>query len=94
MFSLFLPQVEMVFLGTSNLLAASLSVMPYSMYDRMSHFSFKVFVSSLRLKDIFVSTTLRTTSRLFFSFTVKFLVLIQIRFLKAVVKYLKNTILR
>ena len=69
----FLTQVEMVFLGTPNLSAASLSIMPFSMCDRMSHFSFKVFVSSLRLEDIFVSTTLRTTNRLFFHLRSKFL---------------------
>ena len=45
--SLFLFQVEMVFLGTHNLSATSLFVMPFSMRARMSHFSFKVFLFSL-----------------------------------------------
>ena len=40
-FSLFLIQVEMVFLGTPNLSADSLFVMPFSMCDKMSHFPSK-----------------------------------------------------
>ena len=56
----------MLFFGTPNLSAASLFFMPFSMCHRMSHFSFKIFVFSLRLTDIFVLTTLRTKNRFFF----------------------------
>ena len=63
-FSLFLIQVEMVFLGTQNLSAASLFVMSFSMCHKVSHFSSIVFVFSLRLNK----------KNRFFSFTVEIFV--------------------
>ena len=72
----------MVFLGTPNLSTASLFVMPFSMCDRMSHFSFKFFVFSLRLTEIFVLATLRTKSRFFFHLRSKFLFWFKFKFIR------------
>ena len=68
----------MVFLGTPNLSAPTLFVMPFSMCDSMSQFPFKVFVSSLRLTEFFVLAALIKKTFLF-SFTVEIIVLIQIQ---------------
>ena len=64
--SLFLSQAEM------ELSATSLFVMSFSMCDRISHFSFKLFVFSLRLTEIFVLTTLKTRNRYFFIYSRNF----------------------
>ena len=87
-FLCFLIYVEIMFLGTPNVLAASLFVMPFSMCDRMSHFSFKVFVFSLRLTFVFWRQWEQKPD--FFSFTVEIFVLIQIRIYSRIRKWNSN----
>ena len=77
-FFVFNPSWNGVFRHTKFIDCLFIFVTPFSMCDRMSHFSLEVFVFSLLLTDIFVLTTLRTRNN-FFSFTVETFVLIQIR---------------
>ena len=88
-FSLILVQVEKVFSGTPNLSVASLFVMLFSMCDRMSHFTFKVFLFSLYLTFLFWWHWKQKTDYSF-SFTVETFALIQIRIYSGIRKWNSN----
>ena len=92
-FSSFLIQVEMVFLGTPYLSAASLFVMPFSMRDRMS-----LFLQSFRIQLTFdrhfcsddTTPTTENKKQICFSFTAEIFVLIQIRIYSGIRKWNSN----
>ena len=77
----------MVFSGTPNLLVASLFVIPFSMCDKMSHFTFKSFRIHLTFdKNFCFDDTENKKTVFFFSFTAAIFVLIQIQIYSGIQK--------